>query len=95
MELTQKKSKQFLERYMDRYANEWESSIECSTRIIEEWIVADEEVEEKAWRDFFRTMLWEKADDIYKMRWDRPETVLEKVMSSMYLNYWPKCLKPV
>ena len=93
MELTKQQSAQFITFYMNRYAKEWETTLECSTRLIEEWIYAVQSVEYKAREDFFRKILWKKADDIYKVRQYWPETVLHKVMWSMWLNYWPKFIR--
>lgn len=93
MELTKKQSEQFISFYMNRYAKEWETISECSNRLIEEWIYAVQSVEYKAREDFFRKMLWKRADEVYKMRKYWPETVLHKVMSSARLNYSPKFIR--
>lgn len=94
MELTNKQSEQFISFYMNRYAKEWETTLQCSTRLIEEWVMANKDDEYNTWKEFFTTLLWKKANSVYKYRTHWPETVLSKVLNSLRLNYWPKINEP-
>lgn len=90
MQLTKTESESFIKRYEDRYCKPWESLQECSSRLIDHGIVADEEKEYEVWKDFFADLLGKKSSKIYKYRSYWPETVLSKVLNAMRLAYWPK-----
>lgn len=92
MVLNKEQSQIFLDAYMSRYSQEWETSLQCSNRIINEWIVSTEEEELSWFTNTLREILWKQANKLYKKREQWNETMLTKCVNSLRLNYWPKIL---
>ena len=90
--LNKKQSQQFLDAYTDRYGIEWMSTEERSEIVIHKWIEAEPHVEYQFFVDLCKKILGKKAKKTYKQRaWWR-ETNLHKLVNSLWLNYWPRCL---
>lgn len=91
--LDKKQTDKFVEMYMDRYAIEWETTQECSQRVIHEWIEWYDISKEMEffYKDIPYAILWEKqAKSIYKKRMTHNQTRADKVWWELWLWYWPK-----
>ena len=85
--LTEKQQKEFIEWYLNRY---YPNGCDDRPYPIPHIDVAKKEEEIEAWRTFLEKLIWpRKAKAIYKIRPYWPETVLHKVFSSLWLQYWP------
>jgi len=92
MELTNIKEQEFIDSYMNRYALPWETSIECSERIVNKWIEANPSDEFAFFKSTLKKLLWSRAWATYKMRDYWVQTVLDKFTGELWLNYGPRCL---
>jgi len=85
--LTEKQQKAFVEFYKSLY---WDTSKKTWTWELPHIPANKEEEHIKMWNDFLIKLIWpRKAKRVYKVRPYGPETVLHKVFSSLWLNYWP------
>lgn len=85
--LTDKQQKQFVDWYIERYYKnyEWEKPYPLPHVPVEN---KKEEIE--AWRDFLEKLIWpKKSKQTYKIRPYGKQSILNKVFSSLRLQYWP------
>lgn len=82
MELTKQQSQEFIDRYLDRYNMKMWDPLPSIKK-------EDESKELNVWKKKCWDILWYQADKTYKYRAYGRETRLDKVVNSLWLNYWP------
>ena len=85
--LTDKQQKAFVDWYIERYYQdyEWEKPYQ-----LPELPKDREEEESKARKEFLTKLIGvKKSKSTYKIRSYGPQSVLDKVYSSLRLQYWP------
>ena len=95
MELSTKQSEKFVNWYIDRYADKDNNGKPITPVDIPKVKVESQREDMIEWVKIIYEILWKsKAKQTYKYRVDADwkkhrETVLEKVLYSLFLQYWP------
>ena len=95
MELSTKQSEKFANRYIERYAEKDDNGKPITPVNIPRVPVENQREDMIEWVKIIYEILWKsKAKQTYKYRvnsdWKKHrETVLEKVLYSLFLQYWP------
>lgn len=82
MQLTKKQSHDFIHWYLDRYnMKAWDPLPSIKKE--------DEDKELNAWKKKCWEILWYQADKTYKYRARGRETKLDKMINTLWLDFWP------